>query len=86
MTKNYITVNVELTGRRLYNAIIESGHTVRELQEMLQFACPQSIYRWIRGKTLPSLENLYRISKYLKIPMEELIISEDVIITEECDY
>ena len=62
------------TGRKIENAIKQSGYSIRELQEMLGLSCPQPIYRWIRGRTLPSIDNLYMLSRILKVPMDELLV------------
>ena len=62
------------TGRKIESAIKQSGYSIRELQEMLGLSCPQPIYRWIRGHTLPSIDNLYMLSRILKVPMDELLV------------
>jgi transcriptional regulator with XRE-family HTH domain len=73
MTNNYITLDIKLSGQKIHAAIIESGYSVRDIQKMLSLACPNSIYRWINGYTLPSVENLYRLSLILNTTMENLI-------------
>lgn len=83
MTKIYVAVNLEQTGKRLHAVVKNSGYSVRELQEMLDFSCPQSIYHWFQGKSIPSVENLYRLSLILRVPMESLLIGEIVKITKE---
>lgn len=62
------------TGRKIESAIKQSGYSIRELQEMLGLSCPQPIYRWIRGRTLPSIDNLYMLSRILEVPMDELLV------------
>ena len=41
---------------------------------MLNLSCPQSVYRWGRGKAMPSVDNLYMISKIFGVSMEELLV------------
>lgn len=62
------------TGRKIDSAIKQSGYSIRKLQEMLGLSCPQPIYRWIRGRTLPSIDNLYMLSRILEVPMDELLV------------
>lgn len=64
---------MELSGKKIYAAIKASGYSIRELQDMLFLSCPQPIYRWCRGKTMPSIDNLYRLSVMLNVPMENLL-------------
>lgn len=70
----YISLDLVLTGQKIHSAIINSGYSVRQVQEMLNLSCPQPIYRWIHGYTLPSVDNLYRLSKILCVRMEELLV------------
>lgn len=70
----YISLDVRLTGQRIHNVMKERGYTVRQIQEMLNLSCPQPVYRWIRGYTLPSTDNLYRLSKLFCVHMEDLLV------------
>lgn len=54
----YSALDVVLTGKRIDSLIKDNECSVRELQMILNLSCPQSIYRWIRGRTLPSVDNL----------------------------
>ena len=73
MKKPNITLDMELSGKKIYAAIKASGYSVRELQELLYLSCPQPVYRWMHGYTLPSVDNLYRLSVILEIPIEDLL-------------
>ena len=43
------------------------------------FENPQAVYKWLSGKSLPSLENLLILSKLLNISIENiLVIDEDI--------
>lgn len=70
----FTTLDAVLTGRKIHNAIKQSGYSIKELQEMLGLSCPQPIYRWIKGRTLPSIDNLYMLSRILDVLMEELLV------------
>ncbi len=82
MLKNFTTLDMELSGKKLYAAIKKSGYSVRELQEKLFLSCPNPIYRWIHGSALPSIDNLYRLSRILDTPMEELLAVKQVDLEE----
>lgn len=86
MEKNYIIIDAELTGQRLKEAIMEKGYSVREIQYKLDLCCPQSIYRWLQGKTLPSLANLYMLSQILQKPIETLLVTKNIVINREYEY
>ncbi len=73
MKRPNITLDMELSGKKICAAIKASGYSVKELQEMLYLACPQPVYRWRRGDTLPSVEHLFKLSIILNVPMEDLL-------------
>ena len=57
--------------------------TVRDLQLYFGFEEPQAIYKWQRGQSLPSVDNLYALSALLQVPMNEIIISTSHIVSWE---
>ena len=66
-------VDMKLTGRKIAALREERGISVRDLQRMLGIATPQAIYKWQRGETLPSIENLAALACILGVHMEELL-------------
>lgn len=83
MTQNFMTIDTKLSAQILRTAIKNSGYSVAELQEMLYLACPQPIYRWMNGNTLPSIDNLYRLSQILNTSMENLLAFKQVSIVDK---
>ena len=80
---NYPNIDMQRTGALLKKIVEEAGYTVRELQEKLRLSCPQPIYRWFKGKVLPSINHLYALSQLLHVHMEELLVPEsqmDIVI------
>ena len=69
-------VDMKLTGKNITALRKQRGISVRELQEMLGFATPQSIYKWQRGETLPTIENLIALSCIFSVPVDEIVASE----------
>ena len=61
----------------------DRGLTVRDLQHYFGFEEPQAIYKWQRGQSLPSVDNLYALSALLQVPMNEIIISTSHIVSWE---
>ena len=52
-------------------------------QHYFGFEEPQAIYKWQRGQSLPSVDNLYALSALLQVPMNEIIISTSHIVSWE---
>ena len=76
--KMHTTLDVVKTGQRIRKAIQAKGYTVREMQELLSFECPQSIYRWFHGKTMPTIDSLFALSKILDMHMEDLLVAREI--------
>lgn len=74
----YVPLDIILTGRKIQSVIRENGCRVRELQALLNLSCPQPIYRWINGKTLPSVDHLYMMHRVFGIHMEDMLVAKDV--------
>lgn len=66
-------IDMVLTGKRLKRMTQSAGYDVRFLQEYLCLGCPQSIYRWFEGKSLPSVDHLHALSVLLQVHMEDLL-------------
>lgn len=73
---NYCNIDMEETGKKLRSSIFSAGFTVKDIQNYLQLSCPQPIYRWFKGKMLPSVDHLYMLSLLLGMHMEELLVAK----------
>lgn len=71
-------IDLKQTGCRIKSICARRGYTVKKLQEALQIGAFQSIYDWYSGKTLPSLDNMLALSRLLEIPVEELIVCQNM--------
>ncbi|MBQ5933806.1 MAG: helix-turn-helix transcriptional regulator [Lachnospiraceae bacterium] len=76
----YLSIRLKETGDRIKNLIKARGYTVRDVQGAMGFENPQAIYKWMAGRTLPSLDNLIILSRILHTKMEDiLVIDGDVV-------
>ena len=70
-------IDMRRTGMNMRRLMAEQGVTVRELQQFFGFSAPQAIYRWLDGSSLPAIENLYGLSGYLGVPIDEILVPRD---------
>ena len=54
----YVSILPVETGRRIRFYMNMRGYSVRDVQSAMGFENPQAIYKWLSGKSLPSLDNL----------------------------
>lgn len=78
MKKTHTTLDVERTGQRIKEVINASGYKVADIQKALNFECPQSIYRWMRGTALPSIDSLFILCKLLGVAMEDILVEREI--------
>lgn len=72
----YQPIDQVKTGIKLKIMLKEAGYDVKYIQEYLHLSCPQSIYRWFKGKILPSVDHLCALSKLLGVHMEDLLVMQ----------
>lgn len=70
------TINMEATGANIKFLIKAKGLKVKDIQAMLGFNNPQSIFKWLRGETLPTLDNLVMLSYALGVTIDSIIITK----------
>ena len=61
----YLSIQPVETGKRIKQLLSEQNYTIREIQGAFGFENPQAIYKWIAGKSLPSLDNFIILSRLL---------------------
>ena len=66
-------IDMDLTGRNIRNKMEQAGVTVKEVKDALGLSY-QSVYYWLDGKTVPSVDSLYGLSLFLGVSMDELIV------------
>lgn len=69
-------IDVEATGKRIKFLRESKTLKVKDLQPLFGFEFPQAIYQWEEGKYLPSIDNLFILSKFLEIDISEKILVE----------
>ena len=74
MTKVFPVIDPVATGQNIIRLRKARGLTVRDLQDWFGFEEPQAIYKWQRGKSLPTIDNLYALGALLDVSMEEILV------------
>lgn len=74
----YISLDMIQTGKRMHDIFIKNRCNVKDIQNLLNLACPQSVYRWIKGQALPSIDNLYTLAKIFQVHIDDMLVSKDI--------
>ena len=75
IVKQFPVIDLAATGENITRLRRAKGLTVREVQSYFGFEEPQAIYKWQRGKSLPTVDNLYALSNLLEVPMNEILVT-----------
>ena len=79
----YPQINMVETGRNIRRLRKARGITIRELQEFFGFDSPRAIYKWQKGETLPSVDNLFALGVILNAPLESILSARKPIEKEQ---
>lgn len=66
-------INKKETGIYMRKLMDRRGITVRDIQEYLGLASVQSIYHWLNGVSMPTVDNLYALSELFRMPMDDML-------------
>ena len=72
----YPVIDLTATGAHLKELLDERDITVQDVQTAMGLASPQAVYRWLKGSNTPSVDNLYALSRYLNVQMDDVIVEK----------
>ena len=72
--KAFPVIDLGATGRNITALRKARGLSVSDLQEYFGFEAPQAIYKWQKGQSLPSTDNLYALSFLLGVSIEAILV------------
>ena len=74
MEPMYLSIQPKKTGEHIRKLLLEQGYTIREIQGAFGFENPQAIYKWLSGKSLPSIDNFIILSRLLHTTIEDILV------------
>ena len=69
------TIDMQATGRNIKDKMTAKGMTVTDVQDIFGFNTPQAIFKWLRGATLPTIDNLVILANIFGTTMDDIIIT-----------
>ena len=83
---NYPSIDMAATGSRIVSLRRERSLSVSQMQRFFGFEHPQAIYKWQRGECLPSIDNLYAMSRLFGVSMNDILVAsdQDVVVFSVC--
>ena len=72
--KKFPVIDLAATGENIRRLRLERGMSVRDLQGYFGFEEPRAIYKWQKGESLPTVDNLYALGSLFEVPLEKILI------------
>ena len=66
-------IDMAATGQNIARLRRSSGLRICELQDILGFSTPQAIYKWQRGDSLPTLDNIVVLAAAFGVTVDEIL-------------
>lgn len=77
MAPVYITIDPEATGRNIRLLMRQHGYDIDDVREACGNVSPQAVYKWLSGKSLPSIDNLKILSVIFGTTMEGILVTDE---------
>lgn len=71
---NYPVIDPVATGERINTFRKNRGFSVVSLRDYLGLSTTNAIYKWLKGESLPTLDNFLALSLLLDVSMNDLIV------------
>jgi transcriptional regulator with XRE-family HTH domain len=68
-----IKIDTVASGRKIKAQMATKGMTAEEVTEALGYSDRSTIYRWMRGETMPSYENLVNLTIIFQCKIKDLV-------------
>ena len=71
---NVPKIDMAETGINIANLRKQKNISVKTLQKMLGFNTPQAIFKWQRGDSLPTLDNLVILAEIFGVKIDDIVV------------
>ena len=78
-------IDKKKTGIQLRKIMDEHGFAVKDIQQYLGLSSVQSIYHWLNGISMPTVDNLYALSELFQMPVDDMLCGNRQFMRDESD-
>lgn len=71
-------INMEQTGKQIAELRKNANLTVNDIKEALALTIVNAVYKWQRGQTLPTLDNLVALAALFGCTINDIVITETI--------
>ena len=70
----YPTLDLKATGERIRELRRRQHLKVEEVARFMGFESAQAVYKWQRGDSLPTVDNLFALSKLFEVTVDDILV------------
>ncbi|MCR5511883.1 MAG: helix-turn-helix domain-containing protein [Lachnospiraceae bacterium] len=70
----YPSLDVQATGERIRSLRVDRHLRVEDIALFMGFESPNAVYKWQRGECLPTVDNLYALSRLFETTVDDILI------------
>ena len=68
-------IDLEASSKNIRRFMDGKGVTVRQVQTALHLTCPQTVYKWLYGQSLPTIDNLVALAFLLDVTIDDIVVT-----------
>ena len=68
------TIDMIATGNNIKRLRKLNGLTIANMQDVFGFGTPQAIFKWMRGDSLPTIDNLVILADMFNVTIDDIIV------------
>ena len=73
-----LILDINETAKNIDRLRKEAGLSVKDIQIEFGFNTPQSIYKWIRGDSMPTLDNFVILADILNTTISNIVVTTEI--------
>lgn len=70
----YPTIDMKATGNHIWQIMKRKNISVKDVQQYLNLGSVQSVYHWLSGRNMPTIDNLYALSALFRMPVDDMLV------------
>lgn len=72
--ESVVELDIIATGERIKQYMEDEGVSIRELSKVMNVSF-QSVYKWQKGESLPTVSNFYILGQILGIDIDDMLVA-----------
>lgn len=67
-------IDLDATGKRIKAHMTRTGLSAVDVQKELNLTCVATVYHWIHGRNLPTIDNLVVLSRLFGCRVDDILV------------